>query len=217
MPETAMLKVLLSELGLVTVTVLVPPALPEIETSVLVKPLTGSLKTAVNSIGAALVGSFWPAFWVIVTLGFVEWEVTVLSVAVDALFVLPAASLAPSAGIEAMTAPSVMPETAMLKVLLSELGVVTVTVLVPPALPEIETSVLVKPLTGSLKTAVNSIGEALVGSFWPAFWLIVTLGFVEWEVTVLSVAVDPLFVLPAASLAPSAGIEAMTAPSVMPE
>src|SRR5437870_4489429 len=33
-----------------------------------------------------------------------------------------------------------------------------------------------KPLTGSLNTAVKLIGEALVGSAWPAAWLIVTVG-----------------------------------------
>src|SRR5437667_11365927 len=52
----------------------------------------------------------------------------------------------------------------------------TVTVLVPPAVPLIVTPAPVKPLTGSLKTAVKLIGEALVGSAWPAAWLIVTVG-----------------------------------------
>src|SRR5437762_11606963 len=53
---------------------------------------------------------------------------------------------------------------------------VTVTVLVPPAVPEIVTPAPLKPLTGSLKTAVKLIGELLVGSAWPAAWLIVTAG-----------------------------------------
>src|SRR4051812_37640356 len=76
-----------------------------------------------------------------------------------------------------------MPATATLKVLLSELGFVTVTVFEPPAVPPIVTSVRSKPVTGSSKTAVNSIGDAFVGSVWPAFWLIVTLGAVASTVT----------------------------------
>src|SRR5207247_8424958 len=43
------------------VTVLVPPAVPPIVTPAPVKPLTGSLNTAVKLIGEALVGSAWPA------------------------------------------------------------------------------------------------------------------------------------------------------------
>src|SRR5437762_12312065 len=53
---------------------------------------------------------------------------------------------------------------------------VTVTVLVPPALPLIVTPAPLKPLTGSLNTAVKLIGDLLVGSAWPAAWLIVTEG-----------------------------------------
>src|SRR5207302_1811386 len=45
-----------------------------------------------------------------------------------------------------------------------------------PALPEIVTPASLKPLTGLLNTAVKLIGEALVGSAWPAAWLIVTVG-----------------------------------------
>ena len=33
-----------------------------------------------------------------------------------------------------------------------------------------------KPVTASLNTTVKLIGEALVGSAWPAAWLIVTVG-----------------------------------------
>ena len=73
--------------------------------------------------------------------------------------------------------PSVIPLTATLYVLWSPLSV-TVTVLVPPAVPAIVTSLPVKPVTASLKTAVKLIGEVLVGSAWPAFWLIVTVGAV---------------------------------------
>src|SRR5438046_10110148 len=46
-----------------TVTVLVPPAVPLIVTPAPLKPLTGSLKTAVKLIGELLVGSAWPAAW----------------------------------------------------------------------------------------------------------------------------------------------------------
>src|SRR5437773_11644605 len=52
----------------------------------------------------------------------------------------------------------------------------TVTVLVPPAVPLMVTPAPVKPLTGLLNTAVKLIGELLVGSAWPAAWLIVTVG-----------------------------------------
>src|SRR5947207_61014 len=52
----------------------------------------------------------------------------------------------------------------------------TVAVLVPPAVPLMVTPAPVKPLTGPLKTAVKLIGELLVGSAWPAAWLIVTAG-----------------------------------------
>src|SRR5438046_1260543 len=53
---------------------------------------------------------------------------------------------------------------------------VTVTVLVPPAVPLSVTPAPVKPLTGLLNTAVKLIGKLLVGSAWPAAWLIVTVG-----------------------------------------
>ena len=77
-----------------------------------------------------------------------------------------------------------------------------VTVLVPPAVPLIVTSAAVKPLTASLNTAVKLIGEAEVGSAWPAAWLIVTVGAVvsgAVKVTVLSVLVEAVLALPAAS------------------
>src|SRR5947207_9752636 len=53
----------------VTVTVLVPPAVPLMVTPAAVKPLTGLLNTAVKLIGELLVGSAWPAAWSIVTVG----------------------------------------------------------------------------------------------------------------------------------------------------
>src|SRR5438477_3960540 len=52
-----------------TVAVLVPPAVPLMVTPAPVKPLTGSLRTAVKLIGELLVGSAWPAAWSIVTVG----------------------------------------------------------------------------------------------------------------------------------------------------
>src|SRR5258707_4532943 len=56
----------------VTTTVLVPPAVPLIVTSPLVKPVTDSLKTTLKLIGLALVGSAWPAASLIVTVGAVR-------------------------------------------------------------------------------------------------------------------------------------------------
>src|SRR2546426_2417143 len=52
------------------------------------------------------------------------------------------------------------------------------------------TSAPVKPLTGSLNTAVKLIGEALVGSAWPAAWLIVTVGGVVSFDTVTATGLD---------------------------
>src|SRR5256886_15928477 len=88
---------------------------------------------------------------------------------------------------------------------------VTSTVLVPPAVPPITTSLPVKPLTDSLKTAVKVMGAVLVGSACPAAWLIVTVGGVGSNVTVLSVLVEAVFPLPAASVAPPAGVVARSA------
>src|SRR5205809_36475 len=131
-------------------------------TSVPVKPLTGSLNTAVKLIGDLLVGSAWPAAWFFPYATLFRSKVTLLSVLVEAVLRLPAASLATPAAMEAITVPAVvMPETATLR---SEERRVGKDGLVPPAAPLIVTSVPVKPLTGSLNTAVKLIGEALVGS-----------------------------------------------------
>jgi hypothetical protein len=107
---------------------------------------------------------------------------TVLSVEVEAVFVLPARSAMPPAGIEAMTLPPVvMPSTATLNVVPS-FGATSliVIVFVPPAVPVTETSAAanVEALIGSLKTAVKLIGWVVAGSDWPAAWLIVTAGAV---------------------------------------
>src|SRR5213594_3848666 len=163
--------------------------------------------------GAVLVGSACPAAWLIVTVGGVGSNVTGLSVLVEAVFPWPAASVAPPAGIVAITVPPlVRPLTATVEVLGPP---VTSTVVVPPAVPPITTSLPVKPLTDSLKTAVKVMGAVLVGSACPAAWLIVTVGGVGSNVTVLSVLVEAVFPLPAASVAPPAGIVAITVPPVV--
>src|SRR5437773_1214414 len=168
----------------VTVTVLVPPAVPAIVTSALVKSVTASLKPTVKLMGEALVGSVCPAAWLIVTVSATVSKVTVLSVLVEAVLPLPATSVATPAAIVAMTVPLVIPLTATLYVVGPP---VTTAVFVPPAVPPIVTPAPVKPLTAWLKTAVKLIGEALVGSACPAVWLIVTVGGVLSKVTLLSV------------------------------
>src|ERR1051326_738360 len=197
----------------VTTTVLVPPAVPPIVTSLLVKPVTGSLNTAVKLMGELLVGSFWPAAWLIVTVGGGMSYVTLLSVLLEAVLPFPAKSVAPPAPMLAVTVPSVIPLTATLYVVGPP---VTTTVLVPPAVPPIVTSLLVKPVTGSLNTAVKLMGELLVGSFWPAAWLIVTVGGVMSYVTLLSVLLEAVLPFPAKSVAPPAPMLAVTVPSVIP-
>src|SRR5437773_10129357 len=86
--------------------------------------------------------------------------------------------------------------------------------MLPTAVPPITTSHPFKSLTDSLKTAVKVMGAVLVGSACPAAWLIVTVGGVGSNVTVLSVLVEAVFPLPAASVAPPAGIVAITVPPV---
>src|SRR2546426_11614069 len=76
------------------------------------------------------------------------------------------------------------------------------------------TSAPVKPLTGSLNTAVKLIGAALVGSAWPAAWLIVTVGGVVSIVTVLSVGVEAVWRLPTACSAAAGAWEALPAAPV---
>src|SRR5436853_7647271 len=72
-----------------------------------------------------------------------------------------------------------------------------------------------KELSSSDLTAVKVMGAVLVGSACPAAWLIVTVGGVGSKVTVLSVLVEAVFPLPAASVAPPAGIVAITVPPVV--
>src|SRR5207245_1361263 len=104
-----------------------------------------------------------------------------------------------------------MPETATLYV--APLPVTTAAA--GPAEPLNETSVPVKPATGSLKVTAKLIGDALVGSFWPAAWLIVTDGLLVFHMTVLSIELEAKLPLAAVSLAPFAGIVAVTVPSVV--
>src|SRR5206468_959109 len=196
----------------VTSTVLVPPAVPPITTSLPVKRLTESLKTAVEVMGAVLVGSACPAAWLIVTVGGVGSNVTVLSVLVEAVFPLPAASVAPPSGIVAITLPpTLFPYTTLFR----SLGPpVTSTVLVPPAVPPITTSLPVKPLTGSLKTAVKVMGAVLVGTTCPEAWFVVTVGGGLCD-TVISIRVEGVFPLPAASMAHPSGIVSNTRPHTL--
>src|SRR5205823_2471037 len=154
-----------------------------------------------------------PGCWFSSTIGDTGVKVTLLSVLVEAVLPLPAASVAIPAAMVAMTVPLVvMPLTDRESVVE---GQVTVTVVVRPAVPLMVTPAPVKPLTGPLKTAVKLIGEALVGSAWPTAWLIVTVGGVASKLTLLSVLVEAVFRLPAASCATPAGMLAITVPSVV--
>src|SRR5439155_3250029 len=63
----------------------------------------------------------------------------------------------------------------------------------------------VKPLTGSLKTAVKLTGELLVGSTWPAAWLIVTEGGVV-SLNTVTVTAAEVVRLPAASRATAVSV-----------
>src|SRR5205809_882962 len=162
--------------------------------------------------GAVLVGSACPAAWLIVTVGGGS-NVTVLSVLVEAVFPLPAASVAPPAGIVAITVPPVVrPDR---KSVVEGKSPVTSTGLVPPDEPPITTTLPLKPLTNSLQTAGRGRG-AVCGRYWcPAVCSSVLAGGGGSNVTVLSVLVEAVFPLPAASVAPPAGIVAITVPPVV--
>src|SRR5688572_19446632 len=96
------------------------------------------------------------------TVGAAASKRTLLSVLVEAVLLLPAASWAAPATMLAVTVPLVvMPLTATVYVLGPPL---IVAVLLPPAVPPIVTSAALKPLTASLNTAVKVIGPAPVGS-----------------------------------------------------
>src|SRR5437867_4057458 len=163
--------------------------------------------------GAVLVGSACPAAWLIVTVGGVGSNVTVLSVLVEAVFPLPAASVAPPAG---KVGSAARREGGPLTAPGEALGpTVTSSVLERPAVRPTTSSLAVERITDCMMTAVKVIGAALVGSACPAAWLIVTVGGVGSNVTVLSVLVEAVFPLPAASVAPPAGIVAITVPPVV--
>ena len=143
---------------------------------VAVKPVTLSLKITVHDTLAAFVGVV-PTRLIDCTVGAVVstlLNATLLSVLVDARLALPAASVAAPAGTLTTTVPApVIPDTA--------------TLYVGPTprhrgreraarRPAQLTSPVAKSVTVSLKVTVKLIGLALVGSAWPAAWLIVTLG-----------------------------------------
>src|SRR5687768_17838845 len=99
---------------------------------------------------------------VMLTVGAAASKRTLLSLLVEAVLLLPAASCAAPGAMLAVTVPLVvMPLTATVYVLGPPL---IVAVLVPPAVPPMVTSAAVKPLTASLNTAVKLIGPAAVGS-----------------------------------------------------
>src|SRR5262249_26348905 len=140
-------------------------------------PVTLSLNSTVHDMLAAFVGVV-PARLIDCTVGAVVSTVlkaTLLSVLVDARLALPAASVAAPAGTLTTTVPvPAIPDTATLYV---EPVPVTVAVSVPPrVLPAKLMSPAVNPVTVSLNVTVKLIGLALVGSVWPAAWLIVTVG-----------------------------------------
>ena len=149
-----------------------PTAVPVMTTSVPENPVTAELKTTVKLIGDVAVGSACVVAWLIVTVGAPGAHVTVLSEPVDAVFRLPAASLATLASSVTMTVPAVVrPVTPTLY----DVGPpVTVTISVPPAVPATSTSALVKLPTGFVNTTVKLIGCVDVGSLWPTAWLTVT-------------------------------------------
>ncbi len=126
-------------------------------------------------IGLTLVGSAWPPAWLIVTVGTTLSQVTVLSVEVDAVLALPAASVATPAPMLATTVPGVvMPVTATLYVVPEP---VTVATFGPPAVPVIVTSPVANVVVASLNTTVKLIGLMPVGSSWgETAWLMVTVG-----------------------------------------
>src|SRR5688500_9922043 len=204
-PDTATLYVV----PLPVTVAVVAPAEPLSVTSPVAKLLTVSLNTTVKLIGDVLVGSAWPAAWLIVTVGAAPSYVTVLSVLMDTVFPLPAASVALSAAIDAITVPSpVIPDTATLYVVPLP---VTVAV-VAPAVPLSVTSPVTKSVTASLNTTEKLTGETPVGSAWLDAWLIVTVGAVPSNVTLLSVLVDAVLPLPKPSAAAPAATDATTVP-----
>src|SRR5439155_1650755 len=143
-------------------------------------------------------------------------KLTLLSVLVEAVLRLPAASCATPAEIEAITVPAVvMPLTAKIgRAACRE----SVSVSVAPAVLVKVTPAPVKPLTGLLKTALKLVGALVVGLAWTAAWLSFTEGGVVSggvKLTLLSVLVEAVFRLPAASCATPAEIEAITVPAVV--
>src|SRR5919197_917084 len=134
--------------------------------SVASTPLTLSLKVTVKLMALALVGLA-PSL-IETTVGGVASQVTVLSLDVDAVLLLPARSVTLVAAMLAVTVPDVVMLLMATRNVVPSFGAISVTVavFVPPAVPPIVMSVLskVEVLIASLKTAVKLIGSLLVGS-----------------------------------------------------
>src|SRR5436190_9473458 len=117
-------------------------------------------------------------------------NVTLLSVLVLALLLLPAKSLTLLRARLAITVPeAVMPVMGTVQVMLSD--VVGMPATAPGAVPVIVMSAAVNVvgLIGSENTTVNKTGLALAGSSCATSWLIVTLGCTLSNTTELSVLV----------------------------
>ena len=124
---------------------------------------------------------------------------TVLSVEVEAVLLLPATSVTLLAEIEAITVPSVvMDDVAIVQVMLSEVDgeLHEIPVAVEPAVL-ISPEVKVAGSIASENTTVKLIKGLLVGSDWPPDWLTVTVGAVV-SLIILITLLAP--VLPAGSV-----------------
>src|SRR5262249_42593155 len=144
-----------------------PTVLPAKLTSDPVKPVTDSLNTTVKLIGEALVGSAWPAAWLIVTIALIPSQATLVCLHVDAALLSPSASCAAQAGMDAPPVPS-SPTRRSSDLYVGPVPLTAATRVPPTVLPAKLTSDPVKPVTDSLNTTVKLIGEALVRSGWAA-------------------------------------------------
>src|SRR5688572_18815855 len=155
---------------LLTVALAVPVRDTSLKSS---KSVTASLKTTVKLIGLVLVGSAWPAAWLIVTLGARASYNTLLSVLVEATLRLTP-SVATPAGMLATTVPSLF---MLLTATLYVVGPPVMRTVVAPAVPlRVTSAASSKSVIGSLKTTVKLIGLVPVGSLCPLAWLIVAVG-----------------------------------------
>ena len=184
-------------------------------TSLPSNPVTGSENTTSNTIGDDDVGSSWPAAWSTVTDGGSGWfQVTVLSIDVDASESMAAPLWAAPAGIVAITSPLVV--IPLTNTVYDAPEPVTSAASVPPAVDAARSTPLASnPTTDSLKATSNRIGSVDVGSSCPAPSLIVTVGAGPIQVTVLSMDVEAGVGRPFSSSAAAAGIVATTSPLVV--